>query len=95
MIDQSKFEEFKKMYNVEKMLQLFSNSSRVGGYTDTLNILRNTFDYELLHKVTKVVTANLNNVIDINFYPTDKTKTSNFDIDPLVLVYRDLLMLSQ
>ena len=83
MIDQSKFEEFKKMYNVEKLPQLFSNSSRVGGYTDTLNILRNTFDYELLHKVTKVVTGNLNNVIDINFYPTDKTKTSNFRHRPI------------
>ena len=83
MIDQSKFEEFKKRYNVEKLPQLFSNSSRVGGYTDTLNILRNTFDYELLHKVTKVVTGNLNNVIDINFYPTDKTKTSNFRHRPI------------
>ena len=40
-------------------------------------MLRNTFDYELLHKVTKVVTNNLNNVIDINFYPTEKTKNSN------------------
>ena len=36
-----------------------------------------TFDYDLLHKVTKIVTTNLNKIIDINFYPTDKTKTSN------------------
>jgi len=35
------------------------------------------FNYEKLHEVTKVVTDNLNNVIDINFYPTDKTKVSN------------------
>jgi ribonucleotide reductase alpha subunit len=35
------------------------------------------FDYEQLHKVTKVVTGNLNKVIDINFYPTSKTRTSN------------------
>ena len=35
------------------------------------------FDYEKLHKVTKVVTNNLNRVIDINFYPTPKTKVSN------------------
>jgi ribonucleotide reductase alpha subunit len=35
------------------------------------------FDYEKLHEVTKVVTTNLNKVIDINFYPTDKTKRSN------------------
>jgi len=36
-----------------------------------------TFDYEHLHKVTKIVTANLDKIISINFYPTDKTKTSN------------------
>ena len=35
------------------------------------------FDYEHLHRVTKVVTGNLNKVIDINFYPTSKTRTSN------------------
>ncbi len=36
-----------------------------------------TFDYEKLHAVTKVVTYNLNRVIDVNFYPTDKTRISN------------------
>ena len=36
-----------------------------------------TFDYEKLHKVTKMVTNNLNKVIDINYYPTEKTKRSN------------------
>ena len=36
-----------------------------------------TFDYEHLHSVTKVVTTNLNKIIDINFYPTDKTRVSN------------------
>jgi len=35
------------------------------------------FDYEKLHDVVKVVTNNLNKVIDINFYPTDKTRRSN------------------
>ena len=37
-----------------------------------------TFDYEKLHEVTKVVTDNLNKVIDINYYPTAKTKRSNY-----------------
>uniref|UniRef100_A0A6C0EW60 ribonucleoside-diphosphate reductase n=1 Tax=viral metagenome TaxID=1070528 RepID=A0A6C0EW60_9ZZZZ len=36
-----------------------------------------TFDYEKLHSVTKVVTNNLNRIIDINFYPTPKTRRSN------------------
>lgn len=37
-----------------------------------------TFDYEKLHDVTKVITSNLNKIIDVNFYPTEKTKRSNF-----------------
>ena len=35
------------------------------------------FDYNKLHEVTKVVTNNLNKVIDVNFYPTEKTQRSN------------------
>lgn len=42
-----------------------------------------TFDYNKLHEVTKVVTNNLNKVIDINFYPTEKTKTSNMKHRPI------------
>ena len=44
-----------------------------------------SFDYNKLHEVTKVVTENLNRVIDINFYPTDKTKRSNFRHRPIGL----------
>ncbi len=36
-----------------------------------------SFDHERLHEVTKVVTRNLNKVIDINYYPTPQTRRSN------------------
>lgn len=42
-----------------------------------------SFDYNKLHEVTKVVTDNLNRVIDINYYPTDKTKRSNLKHRPI------------
>jgi len=35
------------------------------------------FNYDKLHEVVKVITNNLNQIIDINFYPTEKTRTSN------------------
>jgi ribonucleotide reductase alpha subunit len=41
------------------------------------------FDYDKLHEVTKVITSNLNKVIDINFYPTEKTKRSNLRHRPI------------
>jgi ribonucleotide reductase alpha subunit len=41
------------------------------------------FDFTKLLEVTKVVTNNLNKVIDINFYPTEKTRVSNFKHRPI------------
>jgi ribonucleotide reductase alpha subunit len=42
-----------------------------------------SFDYNKLHEVAKVVTYNLNRVIDVNFYPTEKTKRSNLRHRPI------------
>jgi ribonucleotide reductase alpha subunit len=47
------------------------------GLPSFVNVETKQFDYDKLHEVTKVVTNNLNKVIDINFYPTDKTRRSN------------------
>ena len=41
------------------------------------------FDYEELHRVSKMVTRNLNQVIDNNFYPTDTAKRSNMRHRPI------------
>jgi ribonucleoside-diphosphate reductase alpha subunit len=42
-----------------------------------------TFDYEALHKVTKVLTKNLNKVIDRNYYPTIGARQSNMRHRPI------------
>jgi ribonucleotide reductase alpha subunit len=42
-----------------------------------------TFDYEKLHEVAKVVTKNLNKIIDVNYYPTEKTRKSNMRHRPI------------
>ena len=41
------------------------------------------FDYMKLFEVTKIITHNLNNIIDINFYPVKKTKKSNLKHRPI------------
>jgi ribonucleoside-diphosphate reductase alpha chain len=46
-------------------------------------IQNGVFDYEMLHKVTKVVTKNLNKIIDVNYYPTEKTRRSNMRHRPI------------
>jgi len=43
------------------------------------------FNFEKLLEVTKIVTRNLNKVIDNNYYPIEETKTSNFRHRPIGL----------
>ena len=43
------------------------------------------FDFEKLHKVASVAIHNLNRVIDINFYPTEKARNSNLKHRPVGL----------
>ena len=41
------------------------------------------FNYERLREVSRVITNNLNKVIDVNYYPTDKTRVSNMRHRPI------------
>ena len=41
------------------------------------------FNYEKLHEVTKIATYNLNQIIDVNYYPTEKTRVSNMRHRPI------------
>jgi len=42
-----------------------------------------TYNFEKLHKIARMVTYNLNRVIDVNYYPTPKTKVSNMRHRPI------------
>src|SRR5210317_1195850 len=44
-----------------------------------------SFDYQKLHEITKVVTKNLNRVIDRNFYPVETARKSNMRHRPIGL----------
>ena len=52
-----------------------------GGVRGTVGSL--VFDFEKLHEVTRVATENLNRVIDVNYYPTPKTRISNMAHRPI------------
>ena len=45
----------------------------------------NQFDFAKLHEVTRVVTRNLNRVIDRNFYPTEAARKSNMRHRPIAI----------
>ena len=42
-----------------------------------------TFDHQKLYEITKVVTRNLNKVIDINYYPVEEARNSNMRHRPI------------
>lgn len=44
-----------------------------------------SYDFDELHRITKVVVRNLNRVIDVNYYPTEKTRRSNMRHRPIGL----------
>jgi len=46
-------------------------------------IIDGKFDHERLFEVTKVVTKNLNKIIDVNYYPVEEAKRSNFRHRPI------------
>ena len=70
---------FKCTYEIEPTTfpQIIVNEKYLGPYDELVKQLRSEFDYEKLHEITKIITDNLNKVIDVNFYPTEKTRRSN------------------
>jgi len=48
-----------------------------------LNILKSIYDFDKLREVSSVLTHNLNNIIDYNFYPVEETRRSNLKNRPI------------
>ena len=42
-----------------------------------------TYDHEKLYEITKVITKNLNKVIDVNYYPVEEARNSNMRHRPI------------
>ena len=42
-----------------------------------------TYDHQKLYEITKVITRNLNKVIDVNYYPVEEAKNSNLRHRPI------------
>jgi ribonucleoside-diphosphate reductase subunit M1 len=49
------------------------------------------FDLDQLAAVTRVMTLNLNKIIDINFYPIPEAKKSNFRHRPIGRLYNNMI----
>lgn len=86
-VSKDDFDSFKKKFNVRSVPQLivedeFGNDV-IGGYDAVKKIVSPKFNFHKLADVTRVVTENLNNIIDVNYYPTRETKQSNMKHRPI------------
>jgi ribonucleoside-diphosphate reductase alpha subunit len=65
--------------------QIFIGSQHIGGWSDLYKYTGASFDYDKLYEVAYLATINLNQVIDINYYPVPQTKYSNMRHRPIGL----------
>jgi ribonucleoside-diphosphate reductase alpha chain len=90
-IEKNSIEELKELLKIDKFTwpQIFisKNNSQtlIGGWNDFYKYTKGTFDYDKLYEVAYTATINLNNVIDVNYYPVPQTKLSNMKHRPIGL----------
>ena len=66
--------------------KIYKNENQIiGGYTELVEYLKPSFNYHKLKELAKVLTYNLNKIIDHNFYPIPETERSNTRHRPIGL----------
>mgnify|MGYP006138221813 FL=1 len=63
--------------------QIYVNGKYLGGFLELYDYIKPTYDFDGLEKVSSILTLNLNNIIDNNYYPIESTRTSNFRHRPI------------
>lgn len=69
--------------HIFEMPQLYVNNQYYGSLTKVKQHLKPTIDYQKLYEITKVITRNLNKIIDCNYYPSEKCRYSNLKNRPI------------
>lgn len=83
MDNNEKRKEFYKKVNVNTVPQVYFGEERIGGYIELKERLKLSFDFNKLRSISRVITKNLNKIIDINFYPVYEAKLSNLRHRPM------------
>lgn len=76
-------ELFFTKYNVKTVPQIFIDTELIGGFSNLLDLVRPTIDYNKMRTTVHTIVENLNRVIDINYYPVEQTRISNLSYRPI------------
>lgn len=90
LVEDSEIENFKSLFNNIYMSdtpvtfpRVVENGVCIGGFTETVKKFRYEINFESLKNTVFTLVKNLNQVIDVNFYPTENGKTSNLRHRPI------------
>ena len=72
-------------FNVSNNEYNLDTMKYIGGFNELKSAISVYFDFDRLIEATKVLTNNLNRVIDLNYYPVPETDISNNKHRPLGL----------
>ena len=84
-IRSKEYKELKKRYKVKTVPQIVCNGELLGGYKEVKQMFTTYYDFDDLKETVCCAIRNLNKVIDINFYPSNKTLNSNTRHRPIGL----------
>ena len=73
----------KEGITVNIMPQIYVNDEYLGGFLELYNYIKPKYDFDELENVSGILTQNLNNIIDNNYYPIESTRKSNFRHRPI------------
>ena len=74
---------FPIIYSCKQSGEGESIEEEIGGFTELYNRIKPSFNFIQLQKVVRRIVKNLNNVVDLNFYPVEETRRSNLKHRPL------------
>ena len=60
-------------FNINSVPQIYIDDNYIGGYDELCVSITPIYHYDKLHEVAKIITENLNKIIDINFWINPRT----------------------
>ena len=69
--------------NIKSVPQIYLGDEFIGSWAELNEILYMEFNFKKLHDITRVITRNLNRVIDVNLYTVEEARNSNMKHRPI------------
>ena len=67
--DKVRADFFEKINEPHTVPQIYVGDERIGGYDKLFDMLKPTYDFEKLRQISRIITRNLDKIINVNFYP--------------------------